>query len=94
MKEEKETVAEETAAEEKKGIKARDASLAGKISALVLLIGGTITLVVLRIAGIIKDNDTLEALSGVIVGAAFSILGVFGTVDFNLALDKLTGRKG
>ena len=89
MKEEKDTVTEE-----KKGIKARDASLAGNISALVLLIGGTVTLVALRIAGIIKDNDTLEALSGVIVGASFSILGVFGTVDFNLALDKLTGRKG
>lgn len=83
-----------TSEEEKKGIKARDASLAGKISALVLLIGGTITLVVLRILGIIGDNDTLEALSGVIVTAAFSILGVFGTVDVNLALDKLTGRKG
>ena len=94
MKEEKETVAEETVAEEKKGIKARDASLAGKISALVLLIGGTITLVVLRILGTIGDNDTLEALFGVIVGAAFSILGVFGTVDINLALDKFTGRKG
>ena len=85
---------QETKTEEKKGIKAKDASLAGKITGAVVLVAGGVTVLVLRMTGIIEDNETMESMFSVVAGCAFSLLGVFGTVDINLMLEKITGRKG
>lgn len=79
---------------ENKGIKAKDASLAGKITDAVVLVAGGVTILVLWLIGTIPDNETMESMFSVVAGCAFSLLGVFGTVDINLMLEKLTGRKG
>lgn len=78
---------------ETKGIKAKDASLAGKITGAVVLVAGGVTILVLRLIKIIPDNETMESMFSVVAGCAFSLLGVFGTVDVNLMLEKLTRRK-
>lgn len=66
---------------EEKGIKAKTWSLIGKIAGAVIIIGGA----VLKWTGILPDASIKEVC---IVG--FSIMGVFGTIDINLALDKFT----
>lgn len=65
-------------------IKAKDASLWSKIGAVVIILVGA-TLV------------GLEVLPGLVVGdvvmVGLTVAGVFGTVDLNLMLEKITGRK-
>jgi len=64
-------------------MKAKDFSLVSKMLAVFILIVGH----ALMWLGILTNATTTE-----ICACAFSVMGVFGTVDINLALDKFTGR--
>jgi hypothetical protein len=66
-------------------IKAKDASLYAKILAVIVLLIG----VVLIGIGILKNLTAID-----MIWIAFAIAGIFGTVDVNLFLEKITGRKG
>lgn len=66
-------------------MKAKDCSLLSKILAVIVLIAGH----VLMWLGVLKNANSMQ-----ICGCAFSIMGVFGTVDINLLIDKFTGRGG
>lgn len=65
-------------------IKAKDASLWSKIGSVALIIIGT-ALVGLRVLPGITTWD--------VISAALAVAGIFGTVDINLMLEKITGRK-
>ncbi len=64
-------------------MKAKDASLVAKIVAGVVLIAGHALLWI----GMLPNADSKG-----ICACAFSILGVFGTIDLNLLFDKFTGK--
>ena len=64
-------------------MKAKDFSLISKIVAGVILIGGHVA----KWLGWLPNATSTE-----ICTCAFSIMGVFGTIDLNIALDKFTGR--
>lgn len=64
-------------------IKAKDASLWAKIlSAAIILLGSALVGL-----GIIRLSI------GDVILVGFSLAGLFGTVDINLFLEKITGRK-
>lgn len=65
-------------------IKAKDASLWSKIGSVALIIVGTV-LVGLRVLPGLTTWD--------VISAALAVAGIFGTVDLNLMLEKITGRK-
>ena len=67
-----------------KEVKAKNVSLLAKI------VGGAVILIgaVLKWLGIFPNCDINELC---IVG--FSLMGLFGTVDLNIALDKFTKKK-
>lgn len=64
-------------------MKAKDASLAAKILAAAVLVGAH----VLMWMGVLKGADSKS-----ICLCAFSIMGVFGTIDLNLVIEKFTGK--
>ena len=64
-------------------MKAKDCSLISKIIAVLVLIIGH----VLMWVGIFQNANSMQ-----ICGCAFSIMGVFGTVDINLVIDKFVNR--
>lgn len=64
-------------------VKAKDVSLLAKIIAGVIVVVGA----VLKWLGIFSDCNINELC---IVG--FTVIGLFGTVDLNIALDKFAGR--
>jgi len=64
-------------------VKAKDVSLVAKIIAGVIVIAGA----VLKWVNIFSNCDIKELC---IVG--FTVMGLFGTVDLNIALDKFTGK--
>lgn len=64
-------------------VKAKDVSLIAKITAGVIVVVGA----VLKWLGIFSDCNINELC---IVG--FTVMGLFGTVDLNIALDKFTGK--
>ena len=66
-------------------IKAKEASLWAKILAVVVLLVGVI-LIGLRVLPNLSAMD--------MIWVALTIAGIFGTVDINLFLEKITGRKG
>lgn len=66
---------------ESKGLKAKTVSLWAKIVAIVIIVGGHI----LKWTGLLP-----EATSGEICACGFSVMGVFGTVDLNILIDKFT----
>ena len=66
-------------------MKAKDASLVAKIVAGVVLIAGH---------ALLWTGKLPNADSKGICACAFSILGIFGTIDLNLVFDKFTGNKG
>lgn len=67
-------------------MKARDFSLVSKIVAAVVLIAGHVLMWMGKLP---------EASTGEICACAFSIMGVFGTIDLNLVFDKFApaGRR-
>ena len=65
-------------------IKAKDASLWSKIGSVALIVLGTV-LVGLKVLPGITTGD--------VIMAALAIAGIFGTIDINLMLEKITGRK-
>ena len=66
-------------------MKAKNASLAAKIVAGVVLIAGHALLWI----GKLPNADSKS-----ICACAFSIMGIFGTIDLNLVFDKFTSQKG
>lgn len=64
-------------------VKAKDVSLIAKITAGVIVVVGA----VLKWLGIFSDCNINELC---VVG--FTVMGLFGTVDLNIALDKFTGK--
>lgn len=72
---------------EKKGIKAKDASLAGKIVGAGEILLGGIALIMLVCFKVLTVSEAKE-LFGMVIGCGFALMGVFGTVDFNIILDK------
>ena len=65
-------------------MKAKDCSLISKIVAAVVLIAGHI----LMWLGKLPEANSMQ-----ICACAFSVMGVFGTVDLNLVIDKFTQRE-
>lgn len=65
-------------------MKARDASLYAKIGAAGMIVAGVV-LVGLKILPGITVGD--------VIWASLAVAGIFGTVDLNLMLEKITGRK-
>lgn len=65
-------------------LKAKDASLWAKIGAVAILFIGTALI-------------GLKVLTGItvwdVITVAVTIAGIFGTVDLNLMLEKITGKK-
>lgn len=76
---------------EKSGLKAKDASLFGKITGASEILAGSIALIVLVCCGKLTTTQAKELFS-IVLGCGFSIMGVFGTVDFNIILDKFTKK--
>lgn len=71
----------ETTETSSKGIKAKTASLWAKIIGGTIIIGGHI----------LKWLDIMpNATSGEICACGFSVMGIFGTVDLNILIDKFT----
>jgi hypothetical protein len=65
-------------------IKAKTVSLWSKIGSVALIVLGT-ALVGLRVLPGITTAD--------VIMSALAIAGIFGTIDINLMLEKITGRK-
>ena len=65
-------------------MKAKDCSLISKILAVIVLIAGHM----LMWTGVLKNANSMQ-----ICACAFSVMGVFGTVDLNLVIDKFTQRE-
>lgn len=72
---------EEAEVKENKGLKAKTASLWAKIIGGVIIIGGHI----LKWCNVLPN-----ATSGEICACGFSVMGIFGTVDLNILIDKFT----
>jgi len=65
-------------------MKARDASLWAKIGAAGMIVAGVV-LVGLRVLPGISVMD--------VIWASLAVAGIFGTVDINLMLEKIFGKK-
>ena len=70
--------------QEKKGLSAKKASLIAKVVAGVIVVSGA----VLKWTGVFQNCDINE-----ICTVGFTIMGLFGTVDLNIALDKFTKKE-
>lgn len=82
--------AEETTAEKEGGkLKARDASLAGKIVGGAEILLGSVALIVLVCLGKLSAEQAKE-LFALVLGCGFGVMAVFGTVDINLMLEKFS----
>ena len=74
----------ETVKEETKGLKAKTVSLWAKIIGGVIIVGGHV----------LKWLNVLpSATSGEICACGFSVMGIFGTVDLNILVDKFTSKE-
>ncbi|MCQ2587915.1 MAG: hypothetical protein MJ174_07355 [Treponema sp.] len=71
---------EEVTEKSKKGLKAKDVSLAGKIAGATLIVTGAI----LKWLNIFT-NCQIDELCKV----GLTVMAVFGTIDINIALDKI-----
>lgn len=90
MSENKEEVsAVEEITGEKKGIKAKDASLVGKIVGGAEILLGSITLVILVCFGRLTADEA-KTLFSIVLPCGFGVMAVFGTVDINLMLEKFS----
>lgn len=72
-------------------IRARDVSLVGKVVGMLIILFTVAILIVLLVLKIITP-DMAETIFSFSSKGALSILALFGTVDINLAIDKLTNR--
>lgn len=70
--------------QEKKGFSAKKASLIAKVVAGVIVVSGA----VLKWTGVFQNCDINELCT-----VGFTIMGLFGTVDLNIALDKFTKKE-
>jgi uncharacterized membrane protein len=70
--------------QEKKGLSAKKASLIAKVVAGVIVVSGA----VLKWTGVFQNCDINELCT-----VGFTIMGLFGTVDLNIALDKFTKKE-
>ena len=77
-------MSEEVTVEENKGLKAKTASLWAKIIGATVIIGGHI----LKWTHVFPDASSSE-----ICICGFSVMGIFGTVDLNLLVDKFTSKE-
>jgi len=69
---------------EKKGIKAKTVSLWAKIIALIIVVGGH----ALKWTGVLPGASSNE-----ICACGFTVMGIFGTVDINILIDKFTSKE-
>lgn len=72
---------------EDKGLKAKDASLVGKIVGGSEILAGTILLIFLVCAGKLSAQDA-KTLFSIVLSCGLGVMAVFGTVDINLMLEK------
>ena len=70
--------------QEKKGLSAKKASLIAKVVAGVIVVSGA----VLKWTGVFQNCDINELCT-----VGFTVMGLFGTVDLNIALDKFTKKE-
>lgn len=70
--------------QEKKGLSAKKASLIAKVVAGVIVVFGA----VLKWTGVFQNCDINELCT-----VGFTIMGLFGTVDLNIALDKFAKKE-
>ena len=75
---------EQTAVTETKGLKAKTVSLWAKILGAVIIVGGH----ALKWVGLLPNATSSE-----ICICGFSVMGVFGTVDLNILVDKFTKQR-
>lgn len=85
-------MSEENTTEEKKGLRARDASLAGKIVGGITIFTGGVLLVTLVCCHKLTCDEA-RSLFPIVLECGFSIMAVFGTVDLNLIIDKFTKKE-
>lgn len=64
-------------------MKAKDASLWAKIAAAAIMILGSTAV----------GLGWLKMTVWDIAGVAFTVMGIFGTIDINIALDKVFGKR-
>ena len=84
MENEEESAVKENLTTEKKKLKAKMVSLVGKIVGGVVILGGHI----LKWIGKLPS-----ATSGEICACGFAIMGVFGTIDINMMIDKFVKKE-
>lgn len=77
---------------DKKELKAKKVSLFGKITGLVFILAGTVTVLVMTCTGKINAETAKTLESSVILPCGFSLAGVFSTVDINILVDKFTKK--
>lgn len=65
------------------GLKAKTVSLCAKILGTVIIVVGH----TLKWTGVFPEANSTE-----ICACGFSVMGIFGTVDLNIMIDKFTGR--
>ena len=70
--------------QEKKGLSAKKASLIAKVVDGVIVVSGA----VLKWTGVFQNCDINELCT-----VGFTVMGLFGTVDLNIALDKFTKKE-
>ena len=75
---------EEVKEEKKTFFKAKTISLISKVLGVVVILGGH----VLKWLGKMPNAE-----SGEIIACGFSIMGIFGTVDINILVDKFTKKE-
>lgn len=75
------------AVNETKELKAKDASLFGKIVGGSEILLGTILLILLVCVGKLSATEAKELFS-IVLSCGLGIMAVFGTVDINLMLEK------
>ena len=83
---------EETKTEDKKGIKAKDASLAGKIVGGVEILAGGVALITLVCCHKLTAEEA-RSLFAIVLECGFGVMAIFGTVDLNLIIDKFVKKE-
>lgn len=72
-------------------IKAKDASLVAKFISSGLVLLGLLVMILLVIFKLMTADEAFEMYK-CILASAFSLLGIFGTVDLNIMLEKFAQK--